>query len=433
MDQKIAWYKEIIELEPSSKIFFPLARLLVRDGYHDHAIDVLRKGLGYHKDFFEARLMLIELLHNAGEMAACDAEVRILLAFFAEYPQFWNAWGSCLAHDGTHSDVSLAMRFIAASQQCSDISFASLIDKGLQLYENQGKAPAKDGHQECNDMALQDEVGIIAGDVFLRSPEMTDGPHISDTPTMPNMSDISDMSALPIMPDRPDISDTPVTPVISDTHEGVGVAAHDIEVVQALDYADFLLQAGHKPLADEPYVQDVDDAPANNVDVGVEKHVADLLAKHVVRDGSSTTSYDGLVDPYISPSFAPVVAMDDGYETDLCSDFCPDFCSVESYSEDEEGSEATTNNELFTLRTRSMAEVLLSQGDVQGALSIYGELLHHEKEASIRLELQECIDALRQNKNGADPLELVHEPCHGKEKLLQMLNLLAERLDSRAQ
>ena len=60
MMDKIEWYREVLELEPSSKLFFPLARLLVeaakesgvpdtawfegKQALTNHVIDGVRKG-----------------------------------------------------------------------------------------------------------------------------------------------------------------------------------------------------------------------------------------------------------------------------------------------------------------------------------------------------------------------------------------------------
>lgn len=352
MDQKIVWYQEVLELEPSSRVFFPLARLLLNEGHRDYAIDVLKKGLCHHKDFFEARLLLIELLHNAGDAEACDAEVRTLLAFFADYPQFWNAWGACLAHDGVHNDVSLAMRFIAASQTYSDISFSSLLDKGLQSLEKKDALPVQDAHLDF---------------VQEQSFESTLLPlHIED----------ADM----------------ICDVAQGHDEEIESVVDSVDIVQPIDYADFLLQEGRGETAGKPFAQDLDDVSVYNTQI--------LEAPC----SSEFESYDETVLPQ-----------------------CTLLCNDENSQED------NVSAELFTLRTRSMADVLVSQGDVQGALSIYRELLQKEKTESGRCEIQGCIDALQENKGCCEAIDAAHESCHGQEKLLQMLTLLADRLDSRAQ
>ena len=56
MTEKIEWYKEVLELEPNSKVFFPLARLLAEAERTDEAVEILEQGL-----------IPVEPLHPIGE------------------------------------------------------------------------------------------------------------------------------------------------------------------------------------------------------------------------------------------------------------------------------------------------------------------------------------------------------------------------------
>jgi len=111
---KIEWYREVLELEPSSKLFFPLARLLVEDGQPEAALETLRRGLERHPEFLEARLFYIEQLYHHGQPKACVAEVTELGQLFASYPGFWQAWAASMLGSGC-GDVATALRFLAAS------------------------------------------------------------------------------------------------------------------------------------------------------------------------------------------------------------------------------------------------------------------------------------------------------------------------------
>ena len=82
MTEKIEWYREVLKLEPNSKVFFPLARL-------------------------------IELLHDAGRVADCRRQVDELTKLFAAYAGFWRAWAVCLESSGDRSDAGVALRFLA--------------------------------------------------------------------------------------------------------------------------------------------------------------------------------------------------------------------------------------------------------------------------------------------------------------------------------
>ena len=44
MMEKIEWYQEVLKLDPDSKVFFPLAKLLRDSQQPDKAIEVLRAG-----------------------------------------------------------------------------------------------------------------------------------------------------------------------------------------------------------------------------------------------------------------------------------------------------------------------------------------------------------------------------------------------------
>lgn len=92
---KLEWYKEVVSLEPNSKLFLPLARLLAELGTEDNnadlmneAFEVLRRGLDIQPDFMEARLFLIELLNICGCKAQCGAEVARLASLFFELSGF---------------------------------------------------------------------------------------------------------------------------------------------------------------------------------------------------------------------------------------------------------------------------------------------------------------------------------------------------------
>ena len=54
MMEKIEWYQEVLKLDPDSKVFFPLAKLLRDSQQPDKAIEVLRAGLQHSSVFFSA-------------------------------------------------------------------------------------------------------------------------------------------------------------------------------------------------------------------------------------------------------------------------------------------------------------------------------------------------------------------------------------------
>ena len=132
MKQKIEWYKEVLEIEPNSKIFFPLARMLAKDSRPDEAIAVLRQGVGRHPDHVEARLFLAELLYGNGKAIELQQEVEVLSVLFKNYPGFWRAWGEKLFDEDTTRDAGLAAIFLAAFLQNLPVSWAGVIEHGLK-------------------------------------------------------------------------------------------------------------------------------------------------------------------------------------------------------------------------------------------------------------------------------------------------------------
>jgi len=131
MKAKIDWYREVLELEPGSKVFFPLARLLVENGQLQDALSTLRLGLERHPEFIEARLYLIELLYKNGQLVQCESQVGQLTRLFSKYPGFWEAWGACAAGTEKRRDTSLTLRFLAMLFQHSHIGLSDVLEKGL--------------------------------------------------------------------------------------------------------------------------------------------------------------------------------------------------------------------------------------------------------------------------------------------------------------
>lgn len=131
MIEKIEWYKEVLALEPGSKVFFPLARALADGGEKDAAVEVLRRGVELHPEFLEARIFMVQLLHDSGAQDECRTELGRLTELFAEYPGFWTAWS---AASGEHNpDLGLALQYVAATLHRPDLSLRQLLESALEV------------------------------------------------------------------------------------------------------------------------------------------------------------------------------------------------------------------------------------------------------------------------------------------------------------
>ena len=141
MTAKIDWYREVLELEPNSKVFFPLARLLADAGERDEAMALLERGLERHPEYLEARLFRIELLFQDGRKEECNAEIARLSRMFASYAGFWQAWAACLASEQGQSDTASLSRFLAAHFVSGPLQLHEVLNRGLDamIKERQGE------------------------------------------------------------------------------------------------------------------------------------------------------------------------------------------------------------------------------------------------------------------------------------------------------
>ncbi len=289
MKAKIDWYKEVLELEPGSKVFFPLARLLAENGQLTDALSTLRLGLERHPEFIEARLYLIELLYTNGEVAQCEPQIGRLTRLFSNYPGFWEAWGAC----GEDRELSLTLQFLALLFKRRGVTFSDILEQGIKA--------------------------LVAAPVSEEKPQQP-APEAADVP-------------------RPEFAAPPA-----------------------------------------PYVE----------------------ASPVVDKPEAATQSD-----------IPVLRIE---------------------PPDTEAEEAEEHEEPFSLRTKSMADVLAGQGDSVGALEIYRELLVSAQSAEERAELQERIARLSASEPelAAVSVSTADVPLPGNRRMRHLLESLAERLEARA-
>lgn len=299
MTEKIEWYKEVLELEPNSKVFFPLARLLADENRDDEAIAALEHGLERHSEFLEARLFLIELLYRTGRQDACAGQIERLSAMFSAYAGFWQAWAACLSEVEGEADTATVLRFLAMHFLHGPISLHEVLDRGLETLQDHAPRPG----------------------------------------------------------------------ATSAAHHGMAAAASLHHAAPAASVETMAVPAGPEP------------APA----WGGTARTA----------GSAAPSAD---DPH---------AEEDGEEH-------------------------------FSLRTRSMAEVLAEQGDIRGALDIYNELAAAATVPEECADLQHRIATLTARMSHQPDAPQPVPPVEGEngrstDRLISMLEALAERVEARAQ
>ena len=480
MTEKIEWYKEVLELEPNSKVFFPLARMLANEGETEEAIEIIERGLVRHPEFLEARLYCIELLHKCGRIDACQPHVERLSKMLSAYGEFWRAWASCIAamKESGSEDTASALRFLAANFLHGPISLSKIIEEGLAavLGENKDASLAAslnlDGNKaaqlqtaapanEAEPAAVQETAPVAA------AAAVATGAALGVAAATADSSDIEE-AAQPAAPADDDLLNLDMTaaapaddafPAVEEAAQPAAPADDDLLNLDmtAAAPADDAFPAVEE--AAQPAAPADDDllnldltaaAPAAGNDAAAEMNEADALLtdkalfaeaaspaeagddmfadmeeEAALADLDATLAAEGLPE-----TEAPLLPdTDNDAAVDLAAGLDLDL-PAESEPEEE-----APQQETFSIRTRSMAEVLAEQGDIQGALEIYQELAQ-SADGPEKDELSQRIVTLQARLGGAVPTPAVEEaPAKaptGKEQVLSVLTSLAKGLESRA-
>ena len=140
MTEKIDWYREVLELEPDSRLFFPLARMLAAEGRAQEAMSYLKRGLERHPEFMEARLLYVELLHRAGEREECARQLSLVEAPLRGHAGFWEAWGRERSAGG--DEAGWALTFLSAVFGERPVTLREVMERGLEALVRTGEKPA---------------------------------------------------------------------------------------------------------------------------------------------------------------------------------------------------------------------------------------------------------------------------------------------------
>ncbi|RHH26235.1 tetratricopeptide repeat protein [Desulfovibrio legallii] len=353
MTEKIDWYKEVLELEPNSKVFYPLSRLLAEAGRTDEAVDTLEQGLARHEEFLEARLFLVELLHQLGQDTACTAQLDRLGQVFSAHAGFWRAFAACAATREAAPDTAAALQFLALYFAHGPVPLHLVVERGVASYWAEADQPS------------------------------------TARPTAPAVSSTAKAAAGP-SPTASRMSECVPSPTVTPTAAAV---AEDISAPVPLEDDSFARFDPDAAMADESELPGLDTLEA-----------AALPSAASAPEAAATDSDAAAPWPPVAPG--PTVEQTAGGE------------------------------EAFSLRTRSMAEVLAEQGDIKGALDIYHELaaaaVDPEEIADLRQRISTLSARLGGGPTASAPAADPAPSAGGKEKLITMLEALAGRVEARA-
>lgn len=134
MMEKIEWYQEVLKLDPDSKVFFPLAKLLRDSQQPDKAIEVLRAGLQHSSVFLEARLLLIQILFEQSRAGECSEELSTVTGLLERYPALWEVWAESVSEK--NRDLALAIRLMASTIRHPEHSLSLILESGLGILQD---------------------------------------------------------------------------------------------------------------------------------------------------------------------------------------------------------------------------------------------------------------------------------------------------------
>lgn len=388
MRRKIEWYQEVLALEPGSRVFFPLAKLFAEHGELEDAERTLRMGLDRHPDALEARLLLIEVLTRLGRQEEAQEMTLQAVKPLERYPAFWTHWAR--EHAATNRDFSMFLLLVASQFSDKPAKWADVVLDGLHSFADRLNTPAENASRRIR-------------------PQSAPRPVAEAQPAAP----------------------APVRPV-----EGAGMdyalaqpsaqSAAQPSVPPSFSHAAALLAAAPKieaaPMEEPPYapayVAPAYVAPAY-VAPDAPPYVSPLgAAKSPVTGVESAPSWGA--QPAQAAAPAPAAA---GCETGLDAPYEGPAPDAKSF------------------RTRTMAELLATQGDFGGALGIYRELWGRSHDAQEKAELTSRIQRLEEDMASqpapeAAPKPQVQEDPFGKiakNRLMSTLEALAARLEARVQ
>lgn len=437
MKQKIEWYKEVLEIEPNSKVFFPLARILVADKQADEAIAVLTLGLSRHPYFIEARLLLVELLFAGGRHERLWHEVDMVSAMLGGYPGFWKAWAERLALEEGSRDTALAVSFVAASLQKLPISWTEVIEHGLRA------CFAKNGLSSPLPESSVRVPGQPGQPVRSGQTQISSGPEVDYFKGAHPGTPYSAASTATCEAGRKPDPVNSLRVEVEDFTDIEGELASEAPEESSADLGGDLangLSGDFLDQADE--ASDTLDEAADLLDDGETDLVADMgLSPLPVTDlpGDDVLGEEGPGDSESIPS-ADLESLPEKFAQDEAVPGKPtpgEFAPGEGHPDDDD----PENEEVYSLRTRSMAGILAEQGDYLGAREIYLELMSLAADEAELLELKEYAEEMQKKHSNqgqnqpAKPAEdaALSQSVRMNEQVMNKLKNLVDRLESRSQ
>lgn len=377
MSRKIEWYEEVLALEPGSRVFFPLAKLFAEEGRLEDALRTLRLGLDRHPDALEARLLLVEVLTRLDRQDEAREQALLAVKPLERYPAFWTHW----ARENVETNRDFAMYLMLVASQFSDkpAKWADVVLEGLHSFMDRLNAGGASTSRRIRPQAAP----------------------------------------------RPQQPAPAVSAYIEGAPESFAAPSVPTSLSQAVNILSQEAPPAFQPAPEAPFSE-----PAFAAPHVAPAYVAPAYTGPATADPAQDPVPAGLsflaaavTAPAPAPSVQRAPAVEAAQEPGLDAPYEGPAPDAKSF------------------RTRTMAELLASQGDFAGALGIYRELWGRSHDAQEKAELSERIRRLEADLAQASAPEAEvkqqaqEDPFgkHAKNRLMSTLEALAARLEARVQ
>ncbi len=132
LSEKLNLYREIIEIDPSSRVFFLYAQLLEKEEQIDEALNVLAKGLERQPDYLEARLYYIDLLSKHDKIESAQIQLYQFTDILKKYPAFWATWSKLIAEE--NSTISSTLALLSTFFSNPSLTLMEVLQAGIYHY-----------------------------------------------------------------------------------------------------------------------------------------------------------------------------------------------------------------------------------------------------------------------------------------------------------
>ena len=386
MQDKISVYEEILAMEPGSKLFFSLAKMLVASGDYSKAEKILLQGLTAHPEYLEARLLLLDVLEFLGHEDDALEHCRGMLDLLKESTGFWAVWHRILAGNGER-DTRTALGFVQASLQGKALAWTDIFEQGLGVA-----------------LAHADDIGMPVA-------QPSEGDFDGQEPEAEESVSSSSLDAAVESGVEPKEDISPDAPLSAPE----SLAVSELETEDISEPEDALEQESKSE-------------ETQNVDSQSQPEPAPEIAKHIDLD------------------MAPVA----GTESAMPLENIPQVTEDVIEEREEEGEEPCQDADAeevddisihSDVTTRTMADLLMEQEEYAQAAVIYEKLWKESAPGAERREIYDALEAARSNAG-----EITREEAgqsigtdvpQGHEKsaphdALKTLSALADRLEQRA-